>query len=821
MALDVKVGSFNVGLGALGTDVPVTGVGFTPKAIIFWWTGRTEAVFASGSATIRHGLGFATSSTSFRAVAAYDADAVGTASAASGHRSDACILQVDDVSGTTPTAIGWADLLSMDADGFTIEIRDAFTVNLRVHYLALGGADINAEIVDFVPTGVAGSNQTVNTVSVIPKFVLFANTRITTAPPAVAGNSYMSLSMATAAGAYQWSGGEGDASGTGVSLSGAWMGECAGSRSTLTTAGSNVMENRATISFNPSPAGFTLNWTERAAAPRMFALVLGGPFNVHVGNTNTRTSIGSIVESEPFFTPKGLLLFSHGKAANAPDALSNNEILCIGATDGTTQLQQQYGSLQGNTTMFCNTAIAFDEILQINSPSTDAIVGEASFTSFDALGFTLQQTDADTVASLVGYVAFGDAPIVGYTLTAEAGVLDILGSDAGVFQNHALTAQTGTLDITGTDVLMSRGFGLTAQAGSMLLTGIDGGLAVARFLTAQSGAAGLTGTPASLLVGRPFTASPGTVPFTGISADLRATKLLSAQAGVLDVTGIAASLLAARPLVAQVGSIALTGVDASLIYTPLGPAAFVLDASAGVVAIVGVDAVLRAGWRLVANSAAMPVDGISATLRRTYAVDAQPVSIDIVGVSLNLMRGSWLDAQPEAVSISHVDASFDLNRYIEAQLEAIPIDGTNAMLFAGLPSFIAEPGEVPIVGVSADFLTSVTLFADAGETPIIGLPATMSIYELQFYNLLMQSGAIPINAMIASLQYSRYLSANAGEISIVGSDVNFYQKFLLSAQSAHVPIISSFAQLIGVEPGAHSTDLIVIELKDLHHHIGA
>jgi hypothetical protein len=132
-------GAFNIGTGGATTTVPVTGVGFQPKVLLFWWSGRTESTDTAGAADHQRGFGFAVSTTDRRAGCSWSEDAVATAQSNSAHRDDAAICST---TGPTDAIDGLADLNSMDADGFTMIIDDAFATNLRIGFLALGGTTI-------------------------------------------------------------------------------------------------------------------------------------------------------------------------------------------------------------------------------------------------------------------------------------------------------------------------------------------------------------------------------------------------------------------------------------------------------------------------------------------------------------------------------------------------------------------------------------------------------------------------------------------------------------------------------------------------------
>ena len=89
MGFSAKVGSFNTGTGTTSIDVTC---GFQPKAIIFFWSGRTETSNTQGEATAIYGMGFGVSATDRRAVCNRSAHGSGNAAADMTHSNAACVL---------------------------------------------------------------------------------------------------------------------------------------------------------------------------------------------------------------------------------------------------------------------------------------------------------------------------------------------------------------------------------------------------------------------------------------------------------------------------------------------------------------------------------------------------------------------------------------------------------------------------------------------------------------------------------------------------------------------------------------------------------
>jgi len=129
MAALSATGTFNTGTGT--SPVSITGLGFKPRAIRFWWCGRAGTTDAVGRASQHSGDSFCTA-TDQRCTTAQSDDAANPSSTHQGVRDDAIIWTVDN----TGADDGVAVLTSMDAGGFTITPTDAFSVDMEVHYTA-------------------------------------------------------------------------------------------------------------------------------------------------------------------------------------------------------------------------------------------------------------------------------------------------------------------------------------------------------------------------------------------------------------------------------------------------------------------------------------------------------------------------------------------------------------------------------------------------------------------------------------------------------------------------------------------------------------
>lgn len=116
------------------TQFSVTGLGFQPTAVLFFTHGAPATADAAKTLEQRMSYGFAASPTDRRAVTIFSNDDA-TTQVWRAQASDCCLL----MGSAAETVNAKMDLVSMDADGFTLVMDDADTVESFVGYLAIGG----------------------------------------------------------------------------------------------------------------------------------------------------------------------------------------------------------------------------------------------------------------------------------------------------------------------------------------------------------------------------------------------------------------------------------------------------------------------------------------------------------------------------------------------------------------------------------------------------------------------------------------------------------------------------------------------------------
>jgi hypothetical protein len=392
MALSAKVGNF-IGRVSVGSDA-ITGVGFQPKAVIFFADLRTtDGTSTSGSSNIDMPmcLGIATGASEEAFYAQEDDFTSGAQAAGSGK---SMRLYGNGTGGLNCEF----DVTSLDADGFTLNYTN---VDIRpvLNYLALGGSDLtNAKVLS-----AGGAPNTIGNVAYTgagfrPDAIIFLLGLDSTHDRGGWGMAVSSSQRACCSS--QYSGGL-----TRYQRSD----KCVCSLTSVLTHEADLVSMDAD--------GFTLNWTTAsnlgANNPNLFALCLkGGQY--HVATISEKTSNGTKAETGVGFTPKALLFGSVGKTAGTSVA-SDLINLMFGSTAGTSQ--RAAVELVDNA----NAVARLDRAkVLVHTNDSGTTKGEADLSSFDSDGFTLNWTNTDGTARESFYMAFGDTASAGQTILPDA-----------------------------------------------------------------------------------------------------------------------------------------------------------------------------------------------------------------------------------------------------------------------------------------------------------------------------------------------------------------------------------------------------------------
>ena len=404
MAISAKVGAFNTGTGAVSTTVAVTSVGFQPKVLIFWWTGRTESTNAVGRRSVDLGVGTAISSIERWANSFYSLDAAATSDTSRRSDNTQCITTIDNAGALT----GALDFQSMDSDGFTLIVDDVMPFNMRVHYMALGGSDLTNYAASFYTGPTVTGNFDITALSFQPDFLFTVSTSRLVDPPAGATDGAFAVGAAVSSSQQAVFSAIDDENNVTMNTNKyCYFGELFAA---IPLAGDiSLIVRDSFVSFLSN--GFRLNRVEGTYALRVQYLALKGG-SYRVDSLLTRTDGNDIVESGFGFSPRAAMFFGHMAAQSTVDTTQDGMQFSIGAFSSITDRGAQcHSDADAVADSIITTAVAYDEVyVSVDSAATPAIVALMDVKSVDADGFTCVMDNVDAAAAFVPYWAIGDTP---------------------------------------------------------------------------------------------------------------------------------------------------------------------------------------------------------------------------------------------------------------------------------------------------------------------------------------------------------------------------------------------------------------------------
>ena len=415
MALDFAHGSIEwLTTDVLNATKVITGLGFTPKAIRFYWVGlrgTSPTNAQSGAVNERRGVGFAVSAASRRCIGTYALDNNGGGTDAGSTANDNCIVVTVNGTGAVD---GRLDINSFDTDGFTLIVDDVTPANITVFYEVWGGSDITVAVVGDIaePAAIGTQNYTVNgftsdghnqvvmlagvqSVNALNTgqaqdsgmFVGFASSTLSTNNVVVCGNADDGSDPSDTDGYCR-------------------QGECLAQ---IVIAGGNPNARAALSAWGTDQ--FTLNWTNRGTTNRrsIFLAIKGGSWNASsytiAGNTlNSTTTVSDL----PFYL-KGISLIGRMTAQSAAGTSTVQDRIGFGSGRSTTS-RNSAGILDNNNA----DPTAIGTIVQYNSVLSFPTAAGAVQATYDINAFNLNQFQiiVDTAGGVAnefhGYLTFGD-----------------------------------------------------------------------------------------------------------------------------------------------------------------------------------------------------------------------------------------------------------------------------------------------------------------------------------------------------------------------------------------------------------------------------
>lgn len=401
----------------LNTTIAVTGLGFTPKAIRFYWVGlqsNSPTNADSQAVAERRGVGFAQSTTSRACVGTFSADNSGNADCGSIWSNTACVITVAG----TGTVDGLLDISSIDADGFTLIVDDVAPANITVYWEAWGGPEISNVTIGAIaePAATGTQNYTatgfVTTPATKDQCVMFAGVQTVNASgTGQAQDSGLHAGFATGtatANNITLCGNSDDGSATMDTWGYNYTGDCLSMALIATATG--TVNARATLSAFGTDQ-FTLNWLARATTNRrsIYMAIKGGEW--HAGSTtiagNTLNSTTTIGENP--FNLRGISLVGAMKTISTTGTMTLNDRLGFGS--GLSPASRNSAGVldeNGTANSEIDLSIYYNQVLVYPS-NAGALQTAYDISNLSANSLTLITDTAGGVANeWVGYLIFGD-----------------------------------------------------------------------------------------------------------------------------------------------------------------------------------------------------------------------------------------------------------------------------------------------------------------------------------------------------------------------------------------------------------------------------
>lgn len=391
-------------LSILSTDTAtstkvVSGLSFAPQVVFLMWSGHASGTDGIEGATIHGGFGVAFSTSARHAVGQINTDGANPTVNRYANHNAACVVTVDAAGFT-----GLLDIQSFDSGGITFVIDDQFPIDLRVHYLMLGGGDITNTALGEFQLNTALGDQDITSVGFQPDIVACYQLvrQSATAPPNEGAEGGWHIGWFDGTDQFEALAASLDAAATTQTLKYARD----GSFISKSNAGITSLNIRATA-VQMLSNGFRINLAEvSATAAQVFYLAIkGGKWKV--GNSLTRTDGNDIALSSFGFAPVAALVFSCAAAEHAADTPTDEKRFSQGmaaspTSRGAVAWRDQDNVSPSNT----ERAIEYDEIY-IATDAAAALEGLMDLKSFDSDGMTFVMDDTDPAANWFGWVAVG------------------------------------------------------------------------------------------------------------------------------------------------------------------------------------------------------------------------------------------------------------------------------------------------------------------------------------------------------------------------------------------------------------------------------
>ena len=414
MALTYVSGEFAIGAGT-GNLVIDTGSGVEGKAVRFMWTRQTAA---GASAAYSGGEGWAVSSTKRCCLAWAGDDALATTNTARAFDGTRCIRLF---SNGTPTQDGDADFVSFgtgaDAGKFTINRVTAFGVNILVKYEYYAGTDITGTHIEKFTgpaAAVTGNRTYTGTWGFTGKYYRFMlGSSLDTAETTGAADMAAGIGQAVSSTQRQVCAWADDDNTTHASRGEGYMDSGLCWASYDPNAGGNpVVEDKADF-VSSANNEFVLNHTLATnGSVQFFAVILGGTFQVALGQQARPTATGDQDITSPGFEPVGCSVVAGFPTANATETAKMHIIQGAGEATGT--IVDHAVTCAADATINTNDDMrTIDTKIYVQIDNAGTIIAQADLTAWLSNGFRWNWPTVDANARLYQWTAWGSAAAVG------------------------------------------------------------------------------------------------------------------------------------------------------------------------------------------------------------------------------------------------------------------------------------------------------------------------------------------------------------------------------------------------------------------------
>lgn len=391
-----KVGDFTAKTGSTGSQ-STTGIGFKPKAVLTFNSRATAAGSVAGA-----GVNFGFTDTAANDISGgyNSADNVATTDIVRTLRNNRWY-------GTLPYGSSSGDsnatVTTLDNDGWTLNYN-AVAAGYKIPYLAIGGDEITNTFAGTFALNTSTGNQAITGVGFKPDIVFLIFQSLGT----TSGDSNNDCCFGF---------------GVAKSSSARWCTELSGDNGVVVSDTRRSFHNDHCIVISNINAdtvngsadfvsmdsdGFTINIDDAPAAAYLvgFLAIKGGSWAV--GTDTQKTSSGTQAKTGIGFQPSALILASAGyETANA---ITPTARFSFGVSDGVSTESIWFGDEDGTVVVTkCDSRYATDKILMFYDEAgagAPTLLAEASVSSFDSDGYTLNWSTADATARIFGYVAF-------------------------------------------------------------------------------------------------------------------------------------------------------------------------------------------------------------------------------------------------------------------------------------------------------------------------------------------------------------------------------------------------------------------------------